>query len=41
VRRLTTDEAWQWRLHGPADAEVAPEHRWWEPADRSIPYPAV
>jgi hypothetical protein len=29
VRKLTVEEAWQWRLHGPCDAEVSTENRWW------------
>ncbi len=34
VRKLTVQQAWQWRLHGPedltSDIELKPEHKWWE-----------
>lgn len=30
VRKLTPAEAWHWRLHGPKDAEVSVEFRWWK-----------
>jgi len=30
VRRLTAEEAWEWRLTGPADVELEPQHRWWD-----------
>jgi hypothetical protein len=29
VRKLTPAEAWQWKSSGPADVELAAEHRWW------------
>lgn len=31
VRRLTFEEAMEWRFFGPRDAEVAEEDRWWIP----------
>ena len=30
VRRLTVDEALQWRSHGPSDVVLEPEYRWWD-----------
>lgn len=30
VRKLTPAEAWRWKSEGPADVELAPEHRWWQ-----------
>jgi hypothetical protein len=38
VRRLTPQEAWEWRLGGPADVELEPPYRWW---DRDPPRRAV
>jgi hypothetical protein len=29
LRRLTVEEAHQWKLAGPPDVELEPEERWW------------
>lgn len=33
VRKLTVEEAWRWKLQGPADipedVELRPEQKWW------------
>jgi hypothetical protein len=29
VRKLTVEEAWSWKLHGPDDEVVPPKNRWW------------
>lgn len=29
VRKLTLEEAWRWKRHGPPDIELDPAHRWW------------
>lgn len=29
-RKLTLEEAWRWKLHGPADEELGLQFRWWE-----------
>jgi hypothetical protein len=31
VRRLTYDEAVEWKLYGPRDVELPPEGGWWVP----------
>ena len=41
VRRLTPQEAWAWRISGPEDAELEPQHRWWERRGRDVDRPAV
>lgn len=35
VRRLTPEEAWQWRLDGPPDAVLVEHQRWWVPTRKS------
>jgi hypothetical protein len=30
VRKLTAEEAWQWRLQGPPDAVLIESQRWWQ-----------
>lgn len=30
VRKLTLEEAMQWKFQGPADAELDEDHRWWD-----------
>lgn len=29
IRKLTLEEAWEWRLHGPRDVEIEEKFRWW------------
>lgn len=30
VRKLTLEEAWHWKSHGPADVELEPNSIWWK-----------
>ena len=30
VRKLTIDEAFQWKLYGPEDEDLGAEFRWWD-----------
>lgn len=30
VRKLTLEEAWHWKICGPADEELEQKFRWWE-----------
>lgn len=30
VRKLTLEEAWEWKTRGPADEELGPARRWWK-----------
>ena len=30
LRLLSTEEAIQWKLNGPADKSLAPERQWWQ-----------
>ena len=39
IRQLTYDEAVEWKLYGPPDAELKPDSRWWIPfADEARMY---
>jgi hypothetical protein len=29
VRRLSLEQAWSWKMHGPPDIELPAELRWW------------
>lgn len=31
LKKLSSTEAWEWRLNGPSGKEVPPAFRWWEP----------
>jgi hypothetical protein len=37
VRKLTPEEAWQWRLHGPPDAVLIESQRWWQVGSEAPP----
>ena len=30
TRKLTPEEAWDWKRKGPSDAEPDPKYRWWK-----------
>ncbi len=40
LRRLTVEEAWHWRIHGPRDRELSPHQQWWEKKPAYLVNPA-
>lgn len=41
LRKLTLDEAWRWRTHGPQDRDLDRPARWWEPKEPCQTNPAL
>lgn len=41
VRKLTLEEAWQWRIKGPQDVQLPLQQRWWEPKSPHLVNPAA
>ena len=40
IRKLTVQEAWQWRIGGPQDIELPLHQQWWEQKPRYLVNPA-